>query len=442
MVSSFVVPCALRQAVRACGFLSICALPLAAVVQVATGTPLEDVDANIVEMPLYFYSDEAVTAGQFDISVPEGWNVLEVDGNGDLAGIHSIEADALPAGGVRIVMFSLNNAEIPVGSVGTVVLEPPSVGEIANLTFSNPLFVKDGETILSLEPGFPDLQIVTPPLDQTVLAGQSTLLSVSALAIDPTYAWFEGASGDTSTPVGSASSLFQTPALGASTQYWVRVTDTFGEMVSSPAATITVDTGPTYIFDPNSRAVGWRSGSGTVALQTPAGNDWTATSSAEWLVLSGSSGTGPGEISYTYSANNSVSGRSAQIEVGGVTFTLNQSARPSIFADFPEIEGTGWRDVPWFGYVSDIHYPWVYHGDHGWLYIHALVDFNGFFAYSAEGDLGWLFISPVSYNAQVRWVYSFRYEGYLFFYPIPSLNPASRLFYDASEERWFNFPEN
>lgn len=30
--------------------------------------------------------------------------------------------------------------------------------------------------------------------------------------------------------------------------------------------------------------------------------------------------------------------------------------------------GGNWRQVPWFGWVNDAHYPWHWHVDHGWLW--------------------------------------------------------------------------
>lgn len=424
--------------------LPLMAVPSAvAVVQVASGTPVVDEDTNVVEVPLYFYTDEAVTAGQFDVSVPEGWSVLQVEAETGLGGTHSIAADGLEDGGIRVVVFSLNNSEVPDGSLGRILLEPPSVGEIASLTFSNSLFVVEGGQTLGLTPGFPALRIIGQPASQTILAGQTASVSVSALGIDPTFAWYAGSSGDTSSPLGAASHTLKTPTLLNNASYWVRVSDTFGETVDSASALITVDTGPTYVFSPNSRSVGWRAGTGSAMLSTPSGNAWTASSSASWLTLTTAAGTGPLGIPYSYAANNSLTPRSSQISVGGVTFTLNQSAKPPLFRDYP-LAGAGspWRSVPWFGFVSDTYYPWIYHANHGWLYIIHQGNLDGFFAYSAEGDLGWLYISQNLYKAQARWLYSFKHESYLFFLPVDSANPEVRFFYHLNEKRWFTYPGN
>ena len=40
---------------------------------------------------------------------------------------------------------------------------------------------------------------------------------------------------------------------------------------------------------------------------------------------------------------------------------------------WPMAENTpsGWKHVTWFGYLTDEFFPWIYHRDHGWLWIHA-----------------------------------------------------------------------
>jgi hypothetical protein len=414
---------------------------LSAVIQLASGSPVEDEDTAVVSVPLFFYADESVIAGQFDVSVPEGWSVIDVASENALGGVHSVEADELSGGGVRVVVYSLNNSDVPLGSLGTVLMEPPSVGEIASLSFSNSLFITTGGEQTSVTPGFPELQIITQPLNQTIFAGQQATVSVSVLGIDPTYVWYQGSSGDTSNPLGVTKASLKTEALEANASYWVRVTDAFNEVIDSSTAVITVNTGPAFVFSPNSKAVGWRAGSGSANLQTPTGVVWNATSTQPWLSVTNSTGSGPGSIAYTFSENNSTGSRTAQINISGVTYTVTQSARPSLFADYALIDGTAWRWVPWFGFVSDSSYPWVYSHHHGWLYVVPGANSNAFYAYSTEGDLGWLYINQSFYGESVRWIYSFAYESYLLFSPVESLNPTSRLFYLLNEARWFTFPE-
>ncbi|MBV6501699.1 MAG: hypothetical protein CJBNEKGG_04217 [Prosthecobacter sp.] len=68
--------------------------------------------------------------------------------------------------------------------------------------------------------------ITTHPASTSVAGGQSATLSVVATGDAPlTYQWYQGSSGDTSTPVGSNQASFTTPPLAAETSYWVKVTN-------------------------------------------------------------------------------------------------------------------------------------------------------------------------------------------------------------------------
>lgn len=72
-----------------------------------------------------------------------------------------------------------------------------------------------------------------------VPSGNTKTLSVSAGGDAPfTYQWYEGPSGNTSTPVGTNSSSFTTPPITVQKQYWVRVSNTCPS--SADSATITV----------------------------------------------------------------------------------------------------------------------------------------------------------------------------------------------------------
>jgi uncharacterized protein YjiK len=88
--------------------------------------------------------------------------------------------------------------------------------------------------------------ITTHPASVTIAAGYTTTLSVTASGFPaPSFQWYQGNSGDTSTPVGTNSSSFTTPALTTTTSYWVRATNSVS--ADSNAAVVTVTTGPTSI---------------------------------------------------------------------------------------------------------------------------------------------------------------------------------------------------
>lgn len=69
--------------------------------------------------------------------------------------------------------------------------------------------------------------ITTHPQSVAINSGQTANLSVAATGTAPlTYQWYQGLSGNTATPVGTNSSTFTSPALAATTSYWVKVTNT------------------------------------------------------------------------------------------------------------------------------------------------------------------------------------------------------------------------
>ena len=84
--------------------------------------------------------------------------------------------------------------------------------------------------------------ITTQPASQNINYGQTATLTVLATGTPPlSYQWYLGASGDTTNPVaGATNSSFTTPALTATTSYWVQVSNAEGS-ANSQTATITVE---------------------------------------------------------------------------------------------------------------------------------------------------------------------------------------------------------
>jgi predicted extracellular nuclease len=83
--------------------------------------------------------------------------------------------------------------------------------------------------------------ITVQPQDTTVTTGGSATLTVAASGTGPlTYQWYAGTAGDTTNPVHTGTS-FTTPALAATTSYWVRVSGPGGQ-ADSRTVTVTVST--------------------------------------------------------------------------------------------------------------------------------------------------------------------------------------------------------
>jgi len=85
--------------------------------------------------------------------------------------------------------------------------------------------------------------IATQPTGTTIATGYTAMLSLAATGTPtPTIQWYQGSTGTTTTPVGTNSSSFTTPALTTTTSYWARVTNAAGS-VDSNTATVTVTAG-------------------------------------------------------------------------------------------------------------------------------------------------------------------------------------------------------
>jgi uncharacterized protein (TIGR03437 family) len=95
--------------------------------------------------------------------------------------------------------------------------------------------------------------ITSHPVSQPISSGQTVTLSVAATGTAPlTYQWYRGQSGDTSSPIaGATSGSYTTPALTSSARFWVRVSNTCGD-VNSNAATISLaGKAPTFYHPAN-----------------------------------------------------------------------------------------------------------------------------------------------------------------------------------------------
>jgi hypothetical protein len=90
--------------------------------------------------------------------------------------------------------------------------------------------------------------ITTQPQDATILSGQTATLTVVASGSSLNYQWYQGSSGDTSTPVGTNSDSLTTPPLTEDTSYWVRSSNPGGS-VDSNTATVTVTSQVIILLD-------------------------------------------------------------------------------------------------------------------------------------------------------------------------------------------------
>ncbi|MBI3652476.1 MAG: S8 family serine peptidase [Acidobacteria bacterium] len=95
--------------------------------------------------------------------------------------------------------------------------------------------------------------------------------------------------------------------------------------VTQAAATLTCS----YAISPTAKNVSFGAISGSVNVTATAGCPWTAVSNVNWLTISsGASGTGSGLVIYQVASNPNRASRSGTITVAGLSFTVNQAARP------------------------------------------------------------------------------------------------------------------
>lgn len=119
-------------------------------------------------------------------------------------------------------------------------------------------FGAGGNEVMLLRYGLPSPleeapRITVQPENQTIGAGRSAALAVTAVGSEPLgYQWYIGQSGDTANAIGGATATnYVTQPLTATTAFWVRVTNTVGS-VDSQTATVTVIHPPSLTGEPRS----------------------------------------------------------------------------------------------------------------------------------------------------------------------------------------------
>ena len=98
-----------------------------------------------------------------------------------------------------------------------------------------------------------------------------------------------------------------------------------------------------YSIVPTSRSHGPAAASGqTVAVQTGAGCDWTASTNDGWIsVTGGASGSGPGTVTYGIEANPATSQRTGSIDIADQTFTVSQAGTTCSYSISPTSRSHG-----------------------------------------------------------------------------------------------------
>jgi len=129
--------------------------------------------------------------------------------------------------------------------------------------------------------------ITQQPASIMINSGTSTALTVAANTPGLSYQWYRGNTGDISAPVGTNSATFNTPALTATTNYWVRVTGSCSRSTDSVTATVTICAPPSIASVTPTQSI--VRGSNTTCVVSASGSNLTY----QWYVGASGNTTSP-----------------------------------------------------------------------------------------------------------------------------------------------------
>ncbi|CAN5759732.1 hypothetical protein BH10CHL1_BH10CHL1_25680 [soil metagenome] len=162
------------------------------------------------------------------------------------------------AAGNTLVSFTdtaLFNANLSAGAFTTLAIAA------TNTVFRGVALAPEGGSSGPIAPS-----IITQPVSQTISSGATATLNVAANGTAPlNYQWYQGNTGDVTTPVGTNAASFTTPALATTTSYWVRVSNIVNS-ITSATATITVSGPPPVGCSAPDTAIHAIQGAGNTAL--------------------------------------------------------------------------------------------------------------------------------------------------------------------------------
>ena len=99
--------------------------------------------------------------------------------------------------------------------------------------------------------------------------------------------------------------------------------------IAGQTFTVTQAAGCTYSITPTATNVAAGASTGNVAVSTGASCQWSASSSAAWIsITGGASGSGPGTVSYSVAANTGTTSRTGSATIAGQTFSVTQDGVP------------------------------------------------------------------------------------------------------------------
>ena len=95
--------------------------------------------------------------------------------------------------------------------------------------------------------------------------------------------------------------------------------------IGGRTVTVTQASGCTYTVTPPTQDVAPTGGAGTASIATGSGCPWNASSSADWITVGATSGTGPAQVPLTVAPNNGPA-RTGTVTVAATVLTVNQGS--------------------------------------------------------------------------------------------------------------------
>ncbi len=192
-----------------------------------SGTSTLALNVTRTDLANAFSVDYAVTGGTAngtDFTLAAGTLNFTAAGAASLPINITVNGDTSPEPDETVVV-SLSNL---VNSTGTTI--------ISNAVGTGTIISDD------LAPVF-----TSQPVSTSITSGGVATLSLAATGFPaPSIQWYQGNSGDISTPVGSNSPIFTTPGLTSTTSHWARLTSSGGTTDSSTAI-VTIAPGATEV---------------------------------------------------------------------------------------------------------------------------------------------------------------------------------------------------
>jgi len=161
---------------------------------------------------------------------------------GTTAGGRSVTITGTDLAGATVTFGGTSAAVVSTTATSAVVTTPAHAAGAVNVAATTSAGTGTATNAYTYQSSCPALTISAQPPSGSIRTGNSVKLTVTGSSTSGTplgFQWFTGTSGNTSSPIAGATTSSVTVTPGATTSFWVRVSDACGD-VNSSTATVTV----------------------------------------------------------------------------------------------------------------------------------------------------------------------------------------------------------